>query len=340
MSAAQSALDEKDVKGAFVRTGSTFRDVISADHPTFKPEAGRYHLVVSHACPWANRVVAVRALKGLEDTISLSVVHPTWQSTSQTDSHCGWAFEPSPGAALKSPSGMGSFVVKDCAPLPGDVATGAASVRDVYAKCSTASTKFTVPFLWDRKTNTIVNNESSELIDMLNGAFDDFAANAGLDLDPAEFQAMRADMDPWIYNDVNNGVYRCGFAQTQEAYDEAVSSLYGALDRLEGMLATKRYLCGSTLTLSDVRLFMTLVRFDEVYVVYFKCNKKRIADYPHLRAYCRDVYQTPKMAGTIHMDHIKTHYFTSHPTLNHFAVIPAGPDVLADLALPHGREAM
>lgn len=344
MSAAVSALDEKDNKGRFVRTAATFREWISADHEVFKPEADRYHLVISWACPWANRVACVRKLKGLEDVIGLSVVHPTWGRTrpdDPEDSHSGWLFA-TESEKRSSPSGMGSFQFDDVSPLPDGMIPGAPakSVRDVYVATGNDPKKYTVPFLWDKKTGTIVNNESSDLIVMLNDAFNEFAKHPEFDLNPVETRDEQASFNEWIYATINNGVYRSGFAKSQFAYDEAVTELFESLDRLEVHFATSRYLCGDKFTLADIRLFMTLVRFDEVYVVYFKTNKKQIADYPNIRGYCRDVYQVPGLADVIKMDHIKTHYFTSHPTLNHYAIVPAGPGVIEDLQKPHGREAL
>mmetsp|Transcript_6650 Transcript_6650/g.20217 ORF Transcript_6650/g.20217 Transcript_6650/m.20217 type:complete len:347 (+) Transcript_6650:146-1186(+) len=343
MSGARTALAESDDKGRFIRTVATFREFVSKEHPVFTPEAGRYHLVISWACPWANRVACVRKLKGLESVIGLSVVHPTWGRTrpdDPEDQHTGWLFA-APGEARASSTGYGSFAFDDVSPLPeGLVPGGAASVRDVYVATGTDPKKYTVPLLWDTKTNTIVNNESSDLIVMLNDAFDDLALNPGLDLNPVATRDAQAQLNDWIYPTINNGVYRSGFAKTQFAYEEAVSELFASLDKLEAHLATSRYLCGDALTLADIRLFMTLVRFDEVYVVYFKTNRKQIADYPNIRNYCRDFYQTPGVSDVVKMDHIKTHYFTSHPVLNAYAIVPTGPSVIDDLSLPHGRDAL
>ncbi|KAJ8600242.1 hypothetical protein CTAYLR_001986 [Chrysophaeum taylorii] len=338
--AALSALDEKDDKGRFVRTEATFRDWISKDHPVFKPEAGRYHLVISWACPWANRVACVRKLKGLEDVIGLSVVHPTWQRTKpDVDAHAGWAFA-TEDQVFASPNGSGKFQLKGVIPLPDDVVPGAKFVRDVYEATGNDPKKYTVPLLWDKLTKTIVNNESSDLIVMLNSAFNDLAKNPDLDLDPPETRDAQADLNSWIYPTINNGVYRAGFAKSQFAYEEAVTELFASLAKLEAHLADNRFLCGPKLTLADIRLFMTLVRFDEVYIVYFKCNIKALTDFPNINNYCRDVYQFPGVADVIKMDHIKTHYFTSHPTLNHYAVVPVGPGFVEDLKLPHNRAAL
>jgi len=345
MTGAQSALEEGDKEGRFVRTAATFREWISEEHATFKPEAGRYHLVISWACPWANRVAAVRKLKGLEEAIGLSVVAPTWQRTrpdDPEDQHAGWAFQVGE-APLASPTGYGSFHFDDCVGLPEDFGlddvAAIKTVRDIYAATGTAATKFTVPLLWDKKTGTIVNNESSELIVMLNEAFNKFAKHPDLDLNPSSTRALQEELNSWIYTGINNGVYRAGFAKSQLAHDEAIADLYESLDKVEAILAKQRYLCGDTFTLADIRLFMTLVRFDEVYVVYFKTNKKQIAEYPAIHQYCRDVYQLLGGSEVINMPHIKTHYFTSHPTLNYYAIIPHGPGVVEDLKLPHDRAA-
>mmetsp|Transcript_16649 Transcript_16649/g.50442 ORF Transcript_16649/g.50442 Transcript_16649/m.50442 type:complete len:350 (+) Transcript_16649:198-1247(+) len=336
--AARDALDEGDKDGRFVRTAATYRELISATHPKFQPEKGRYVLVISWACPWANRVAAVRKLKGLEDAIGLAVVHPTWQRTrpdDPNDVHAGWTFATEEDT-FSSPNGHGAFKLQNVIPLPPGIAGDAKTVRDVYLAAGDDPHKYTVPLLWDTKFETVVNNESSDLIVTLNEAFNAFAANPTLDLNPKETRDTQAELNEWIYHNINNGVYRCGFAKSQKAYDEAVTGLYEHLDKVEAILGTGRYLCGGTFTLADIRLFMTLVRFDEVYVVYFKTNKKQLADFPNINNYCRELYQ---MLGpdVIHMDHIKTHYFTSHPTLNYYAIIPAGPNVIDDLSKPHDR---
>jgi putative glutathione S-transferase len=328
--AARTALAEMNPKGAFIRTDSAFRDIISSDHPIFKPESGRYHLYISLACPWANRCNTLINMKGLENCIGVSVVHPVWQRTrpeNDTDLHCGWKFESS---ALCSPSGKGSFL------LPGlgvDEVNGARFIRDLYEKAGDKTGKYSVPVLWDKETGTIVNNESSEILRMLNQEFNVWA-NGVLkkhDFYPLALRPAIDEVNEWVYRNINNGthllsaspfltndcfvtdyhsgVYRCGFAQSQEAYDEAVTQLYTALDRAEGILATSRYIAGSQLTEADVRLFMTLVRFDEVYVIYFKCNVRRVWDYSNIRDYCREMYQLPGVASAINMDHIKIHYF-------------------------------
>lgn len=325
-------------KGEFVRSAANCREFVSADHPVYKPAKGRYHLVVSYACPWANRCLIVRAMKGLEDVIGFSVVHPIWGRTKpDQDEHCGWIFEDAAvdEGGRSNPAGIGPFKIKGCVPLPSNIVPGAKTVRDLYDAGAAGTRVFSVPLLWDTETNTVVNNESSEIVQMLNSGFDDFASNPGLDLNTSP--DLQKEVDAWTYPQINNGVYRCGFAKTQEAYDEASATLFAGLDKLEAILDKHRFVCGDTLTLSDIRIFMTLARFDEVYVVYFKCNQRPISSYPNLRNYCRDLYQTPHMAEWINMEHIKVHYFTSHPTLNTYAIVPTGPNAEADFKLPHDR---
>jgi len=308
--------DTKSSKGRFVRKDSLFRNWITGDGspgPTgtggFKAEAGRYHLYVSHACPWAHRTLIFRALKGLEEMISLSVVN--WYMG--TD---GWTFHDADGV------------------IP-DTVNGANYLRQVYTKADPHyNGRVTVPVLWDKKTGTIVSNESSEIIRMFNTAFDEVGAKPG-DFYPETLHADIDALNERIYDTVNNGVYKAGFATTQEAYDEAVAQLFETLDVLEDRLSTRRYLVGSTLTEADWRLFTTLVRFDPVYVGHFKCNLKRIADYPNLSGYVRDLYQQPGIAATVRMDHIKNHYYGSHTSINPTGIVPKGPEI--DFSAPHDR---
>lgn len=305
------SLAEVTIKGEFIRSPSQFKNIISADHPVFQPEYDRYHLYVSYACPWANRCLAVRELKGLKDCIGLSVVHPTWQRTrpeDPADTHTGWVFVPA-NTPLVSTSGYGSF------PLPEntvDTINDAKSIRDLYEMSGDTHRKYSVPVLWDKKTKQIVNNESSDIIRMFNHAFDAWTSGpfATYSFYPEELRKEIDEVNEWVYDGINNGVYKCGFAKSQEAYDAAVKTLETALDRVEEILSKHRYLVGNTLTEADIRLFMTLVRYDEVYVVYFKCNSRIIANYPNILNYCRDLYQLRGMANVINMQHIKTHYFT------------------------------
>lgn len=307
----------KETGGRFVRKAPQFRNWITADGSAgpsgvggFKAEAGRYHLYVSLACPWAHRTLIFRALKGLENMISVSVVH--WY---MADS--GWTFEPG----------------KDVVP---DTVNGSEFLYQVYTSAkSDYSGRVTVPVLWDKKTNTIVSNESPEIIRMLNSAFDSIGATTG-DYYP---EPLRADIDALndrIYDTVNNGVYKAGFATTQEAYEEAVVPLFETLDWLDERLSTRRYLTGSMITEADWRLFTTLVRFDSVYFGHFKCNIRRIDDYANLSGYVRDLYQQPGVAATVNMAHIKNHYYASHESVNPSRVIPAGPKI--DFATPHKRD--
>ncbi|WP_316189247.1 MULTISPECIES: glutathione S-transferase family protein [unclassified Bradyrhizobium] len=303
--------------GRFVRKDSVFRNFVTADGsagPTgaggFKAEAGRYHLYVSLACPWAHRTLIMRALKGLNELISVSVVN--WLMAEQ-----GWTFADGPG------------VVQDSI-------NHAQFLHQVYTAADPHySGRVTVPVLWDKQRRTIVNNESAEIIRMLNSAFDGLGATPG-DYYP---QALRGEIDAInarIYDTLNNGVYKCGFATTQGAYDEAIAPLFATLDWLEDRLSTRRFLLGDRLTEADIRLFTTLIRFDAVYVGHFKCNLRRIADYPHLSAYTRDLYQWPGIADTVNFEHIKRHYYQSHRSINPTGIVPAGP--LQDFTLPHGRE--
>lgn len=303
--------DTKSTGGAFVRSRSTFRDTITADAGDRFPAAPqRYRLYVSYACPWAHRTLIVRAFKGLEEAIPVSVVHPLMLSQ-------GWTFEPDfPGAT-------------------GDSLYGLGHLHELYSLADRQFTgRVTVPVLWDQETRTIVNNESSEIIRMLGSAFDHLGARP-LDLYP---EALRAEIDAVnddVYTHINNGVYRCGFATTQSAYDEAFGALFGALDRVEARLAKQRYLAGERFTEADIRLFTTLVRFDAVYVGHFKCNRSRIADFPNLSNYLREVYQMPGVAETVRMDHIKDHYYRSHRSINPHGVVPRGP--VLDFDAPHDR---
>jgi len=279
-------------------------------------------------------------MKGLQQCIGVSVVHPTWQRTrpeNPNDTHHGWCFLENTNLALHSPSGMGSFVVEGCT---NDPINGVKFIRDLYVLNNDILGKYSVPILWDKTTNTIVNNESSEIIRMINSEFNEFTSGpcADVDLYPENLRTKIDEVNAWVYPTINNGVYKCGFAKLQQAYDEAVTEVFEALEKVECILSESRYLAGNSFTEADLRLFMTLVRFDEVYVVYFKTNIRCISSYHNIRNYCRDIYQLYGMADSIDMTHIKTHYFTSHPTLNHYAIIPKGPNVIADLTLPHDRE--
>jgi glutathionyl-hydroquinone reductase len=300
--------------GRFQRPNTVFRSWVTVDGRAgpsgtdgFKAEAGRYHLYVSHACPWAHRTMIFRKLKRLEDVISVSVVAPLMGNE-------GWVFG---------------------APGTDDPVNGARRLADVYLRTDPNYTgRVSVPVLWDKQRQTIVNNESSEIIRVLNSAFADFT-DERTDYYPAELRREIDEVNGFVYPNVNNGVYRTGFATTQAAYEEGFRALFDALDKLEARLGQQRYLVGNRLTEADWRLFTTLIRFDAVYVGHFKCNLQRIADYPNLSNYLRDLYQVPGVSETVHMDHIKTHYYASHRNVNPTGIVPLGPEL--DFDAPHDR---
>ena len=308
--------DTRLSKGRFVRTSSSFRNWVTKDGspgPTgeggFAAESGRYHLYVSVACPWAHRTLIFRCLKGLEDIISISVVN-----TYMGDE--GWNFAP------------GDDVIPDSV-------NNQTHMYQIYTLAQADYTgRVTVPVLWDKKQKTIVSNESSEIIRMLNSAFDDLGAKPG-DYYPKSLRAEIDEINDFVYSNINNGVYRSGFAVTQEAYDEAVVGLFNALDALEERLSSRRYLLGNQITEADWRLFTTLVRFDIVYVGHFKCNLRRIMDYPNLWGYLRELYQISGIADTVKLDHIKAHYYSSHERINPKGIVPSGPVI--DFMQPHNR---
>ena len=295
-------------KGAFVRPKTTFRDRISSDGSTpFDAAPGRYHLYVAYACPWAHRTLIVRALKGLEDAITVSVAHPFVDQD-------GWRFAEAEGASA-------------------DTVNGAALLREIYAKADARySGRVTVPVLWDRQGETIVNNESAEIIRMFNAEF----GRGGTDFYPVELRAEIDSINERVYETVNNGVYKCGFAQSQVAYEEAFDALFATLDEIDGRLGSSRYLTGARLTEADWRLFPTLVRFDAVYYTHFKCNLRRIEDYANLSNYLRELYQVPGIAATVNFEHIKRHYYASHESINPRRLVAKGPAL--DLERPHDRD--
>jgi putative glutathione S-transferase len=309
--------DTKSTGGRFERKAAQFRNWITKDGTAgstgsggFIAEPGRYHLYVSLACPWAHRTMIFRALKGLESMISVSVVH--WYMVDH-----GWTFDAADGV------------------IP-DSVNDARLLHEIYTKADLDfSGRVTVPIIWDKKNKTIVSNESSEIIRMFNSAFDNVGADVG-DYYPKELRQEIDSLNDRIYSTLNNGVYRCGFATTQEAYDEVVIPLFDTLDWLEDILSSKTYLTGNQITEADWRLFTTLIRFDPVYVGHFKCNIRRIIDYPNLSNYVRDLYQQPGIADTVNMEHIKNHYYASHETINPSRVVPKGPDI--DFMEPHNRK--
>jgi len=308
--------DTRASKGRFVRSEAQFRNWITADGgpgPTgkggFEAEPGRYHLYISRACPWAHRTMIFRKLKGLEDMITVSAVNSYMGAQ-------GWTFEPGPGV------------------IP-DPINNAKRIYEVYlAADPNYSGRATVPIVWDKKQHTIVTNESKEIIRMFNSAFDEAGAT-GPDYYPKEHHAEIDELNDLIYDTVNNGVYKSGFATTQEAYEDAVRAVFKTLDMLEERLSTRRYLVGTSITEADWRLFTTLVRFDPVYFGHFKCNVRRIFDYPNLWGYLCDLHQQPGIADTVDVEYCKRHYYGSHETINPHLIVPIGPHI--DYSMPHDR---
>lgn len=297
--------DQEDSQGRFVRPSTTFRNKITADgSSSFKAEPGRYHLYISWACPWAHRTAIMRKLKGLEDIIGLSVVAAVIDQNS-------WEFSNEPGA------------------IP-DTVNGTRYLWEIYLKADPAySGRVTVPVLWDKQTAAIINNESREIIRMLDTEFDAFS-KADVNFYPESLQTAVDETIDAIYQPINNGVYRAGFATTQKAYEEGVTELFAALDHWEGVLGRQRYLCGARITEADWCMFTTLLRFDSVYYGHFKCNLRRIIDYPNLWNYLKDLYQQPGVKETCNLDHIKRHYYKSHNNINPTRIVPKGPIINFD----------
>ncbi|MCM2279002.1 MAG: glutathione S-transferase family protein [Oligoflexia bacterium] len=307
----ESAFGYKFQGDEFTRPGARFRDWISANGESrFQPEIGRYHLYVSLACPWSHRTVLMRKLRGLENVISMSVTNPVW-------GEAGWCFGGEPGATT-------------------DFVNHKRDVIELYRMVDPSfSEPETVPILWDKKTATIVNNESRDIMRMLDREFRDLG-NPAVNLCPDQLREKIDETIDRLYAPVNNGVYRAGFARAQRPYERNVKALFDALDEWEAVLAGRRYVCGEVLTEADLALFVTLIRFDVVYYTHFKCNLKRIVDYPNLWGWLRDVYQHPGVADTCDFSHIKNHYFGSHREINPLGIVPLGPVI--DLSSPHGRE--
>ncbi|MCX7545753.1 glutathione S-transferase family protein [Marinicella gelatinilytica] len=309
--------DTDSTGGEFKRSESQFRNFITADGsagPTgkggFMAEAGRYHLYVCLACPWAHRTLIFRALKGLQDMIDVSVVDYFMGES-------GWTFD------------------QEHDDIVSDDLYGLDYLYELYIKADdNYSGRVTVPVLWDKKQETIVSNESADIIRMFNSAFDDIGAKPG-DYYPSDLHANIDEINARVYSDINNGVYKSGFATKQSVYEKHVSTLFEALDWVEGLLTDNRYLTGDRLTEADWRLFTTLIRFDAVYHGHFKCNLKQLTDYPNTSGYVRELYQMPGIAKTVYMDHIKAHYYTSHPTINPNGIVPLGP--MQDFSQPHKR---
>jgi putative glutathione S-transferase len=315
--------------GSFQRKATIFRNSIAKGGP-FPPAAGRYLLYVSFACPWACRCLALRTIKGLQSVIDVAVVSPVWvQTRPGVDDHWGWAFdEKYPGATT-------------------DPVFGAKTMREFYDKATegleSKAERFTVPVLFDKETKRIVNNESSEIIRFLNVEFDDFVApekkSPHVDMYPEKFRQVIDSLNESFYESVNNGVYKCGFAQTQEAYNFAVGPLFKRLDELDDLLSKQRFLVkGAGLTEADIRLFVTLVRFDPVYYVHFKCSKKLIREYKNLSGWLKDVYQTGSLESSVQMKHIVDHYYISHTEINRFSIVPVFQD--SGLDQPHDRASL
>lgn len=312
--AATPTAAKSDTHGRFVRGEYPIRDRFSADGSTgFKAEPGRYHLYVSLACPWAHRSVIVRELLGLQDVITMSVVDPVRDER-------GWAFGSGPGYGP-------------------DPVNGFQFLSEAYlATDPNYSARFTVPCIWDRKSGRLVTNNFPDITIDLETEFTAYHKPDAPDLYPVHLRGAIDDIAAGLYQDVNNGVYRAGFATTQDAYEEAVGAVFNRLDRLEELLTRQRYLVGDQLTEADIRLWVTLVRFDAVYVGHFKCNVRRLIDYPNLWAYARDLFQRPGFGDTTNFDHIKRHYYMTHPNINPTRIVPVGP--IVDWAQPHGRESL
>lgn len=310
--------DTKSTGGRFKRTTSQFRNWVTLDGQPgphgvggFTAEKDRYHLYVSLACPWAHRALVMRSLKGLEQLIPVSVVHPLMLDK-------GWTF------------------ATDFPAATGDALYQSNYAYEIYLRAQPDYTgRVTVPILWDKRQQTIVSNESADIMRIFNSAFDAVGARAG-DFYPDDLRSKIDELNEWIYPQINNGVYKAGFATTQEAYDEAVEGVFVALEKAEAILDKHRYLTGNRLTEADLRLWTTLVRFDPVYVTHFKCDRYRISDYPNLYGFLRDIYQLPGIAETVDLAHIRHHYYRSHATINPYGIISTGP--AQDLDAKHGRD--
>lgn len=301
---------EQSTEGAFERQEDAFRDLVTADASSaFPAAAGRYHLYISLACPWASRALIVRNLKGLQNVVGVTVVDPIRDER-------GWAFRDGPGYSH-------------------DPVNGFAFLSEAYAATDPHFRgRVTVPVLWDKQTRRIVNNSEDDICRMFNDAFNAFG-NREVDLFPGDIEAEHTKLASVIYHQVNNGVYQAGFATSQRAYEQACRALFAALDELEARLATRRFLFGNRIVEADWRLFCTLVRFDAVYHGHFKCNVRRILDYEHLQGYLQDLYQQPGIAETVNFDHIKRHYYVTHDDINPTRIVPIGPAL--DLTRPHRR---
>jgi glutathionyl-hydroquinone reductase len=327
------------------RPETVWRDFISREPGAkFPPESGRYHLYVSYACPGSHRALIVRALKKLEDVISVTYCHPTWRLTNPTDpndKHRGWVFGIPGGKPFPNTIGRGGPFPPAYRDTEPDPVFNAYSVRELYERADDNSGKYTIPLLWDKKLNTIVNNESSDIAYMLNSCFNGICTNSDLDLYTEADEEGRARLDEvseWLAPLMIHGVYRCGFAKNQQSYDRAIGELCDAYDRADDILSRQRYLTGDTLTDADIRLFVTLIRFDEVYAFYFKANARLVMLTPSLLNFCREIYQIPGIRSTCDMEQIKAHFYGSHAEWNKYSVIPRGLGFMELLDMPHDRD--
>ncbi|XP_050232377.1 uncharacterized protein LOC126681048 [Mercurialis annua] len=300
-----------------------FRSFVSRDpNSEFPAESGRYHLYISYACPFASRCLAYLKIKGLDKAIGFTSTKAEYGKTSDTDEHMGWVFPASN--------------TEEAGAEP-DPWNGAKSIRQLYDLANpTYAGSYTVPVLWDKKLKTIVNNDSSQIIRMLNSEFNEFAENAALDLYPLHLRVQIDETNEWVYKGINKGVYNCGYAKEQGPYDEAVKLLFESFDKCEEILGKQRYLCGNTLSEADIRLFVSLIRFDEVYAIHYKCNKKHLREYLNLFNYTKDIYQVAGVSSSVNMDHIKRQFYLTQRSINPSGIIAVGPGI--DFSSSHDRD--
>mmetsp|Transcript_11480 Transcript_11480/g.11500 ORF Transcript_11480/g.11500 Transcript_11480/m.11500 type:complete len:359 (+) Transcript_11480:67-1143(+) len=320
-----------------------FRSIVSDDSDNFKIESGRYHLYAAYGCPFASRALITLHMKGLQNAIGVSLAHPSWLLTKpDVDKHAGWVFRSPEDPPVTPQSGYGSIPCDGCVP---DTVNQCQSARELYELSADKLHRYSLPILWDKHCHLIVNNESADILRMFNSkGFAVLAApgtSGSPDLYPAEDGEKRKLIDEtndWVGQNIISAVYRAGYAKDQHDYNTAVTTVFEHLDRVESLLSSQRYLCGAELTEADVRLYTFLIRFDEVYYVIFKCNKKHIWEYPNMFNYLRELWQIPCFKNTTNIMHIKRFYYTSTPALNSYSIIPIGRDILRDLQLPHDRE--
>lgn len=322
---------EEEVGEQSPMTDSGFNNFVSTEPGApYPPESGRYHLYVSYACPWAHRTLMVLAMKGLQNVISITALQPVWQRTcpdDPNDDHMGWIFGHD-GEDNEEGGSSGSGVITGFENEP-DPVMSAYSIRDVYEAAGYKDGKFTIPVLFDKNTRTIVSTESSDIVRMLNSSFNTFAKKPELDLFPESLRSSISEVNSWIHPRVNNGVFRCGFATTQEAYNEAMKELIESFDKINDILQNQQFIAGDVITEADIGLFVTLIRFDEIYAVYFKTNARSVAHTPAMLNYCRSIYAIEGVAGTCDMDQIKAHYYCSHAELNKYSIVPWGPNFMS-----------